>query len=212
MNVRDIIDLMGNLSIGNDNVTSTEQTIFLKYLNLAHFELYRAIASINQSIIVNEIVSNAAGINEWVLSKIPLLILKVYVPILQRYLSYLSLYDLMNFDPALTKVGVPEGFYTQRDIIKFYPTQTSLYSANIWYVPEPTSLNINDPSSSIPYPESYHSVLVDGALYYLFLDEEGFKNNQKQVETKQRWSKGKTSLVSYFYNSSGRPLTTFSSL
>lgn len=212
MNVRDIIDLMGNLSIGNDNVTNTEQTIFLKYLNLAHFELYRATASLNQRIIINETISNVAGTNEWILSKTPLLILKVFVPTLNKDLQKLSLYDLMDLDPGFVRTGSSEGFYVQGNIIKFYPAQTSVYSANIWHVPEPTSLNINDSSSDIPYPEFYHSILADGALYYLFLDEEGFKNNQKQVETKQRWVKGKSSLASYFYNLSGRPLSTFSSL
>jgi len=38
--VSEIIDLMGHLSIGRDNVSADEEKIFLKYINLAHFELY----------------------------------------------------------------------------------------------------------------------------------------------------------------------------
>lgn len=212
MNVRDIIDLMGNLSIGNDNVTSTEQTIFLKYLNLAHFELYRATASLNQRIIIHETVSNNENENDWLLSKTPFLVLKVYVPILYKALEYISLYDLMNLDPDFTRTGNPYYYYVQGNVIKLQPAQTSVYSANIWYVPEPVPLNINDSASSIPYPEFYHSILADGALYYLFLDEDGFKNTQKQIEAKERWSQEKSSVISYFYNMSGKPISTFSNV
>lgn len=212
MNVLDIINLMGNLSIGNDNVTNNEQTIFLKYFNIAHFELYRATANINQSILVSETITNDPNKNEWALSQNPLLVYKVYVPSLNRYLKYLSLYEIMEKDPDLTKTGAPYHYFVQGKIIKFQPVQTSVYSAVIWYVPEPVPLNINDSASSIPYPELYHSVLVDKALEYLFLDEEGFKNTQKQLEAKKRASKGQSSLISYFYNMSGKPISTFSNV
>lgn len=212
MNVLDIINLMGNLSIGNDNVTSTEQAIFLKYLNIAHFELYRATANINQSILLSENVSNDPNQNEWTLTRNPLLIYKVYIPSLTRGLQYLSLYEIMEKDPDLTKTGLPYHYFVQDNIVKLQPVQTSVYPAVIWYVPEPISLNINDSASDIPYPAFYQSILADGALYYLFLDEDGFKNTQKQMEAKERWSKGKSSLISYFYNMSGKPISTFSNV
>lgn len=212
MNVLDIINLMGNLSIGNDNVTNTEQYIFLKYLNIAHFELYRATANINQSILVSETITNNPNQNEWPLSQAPLLVYKVYIPSLTRGLKYLSLYEIMEKDPDLSKTGVPYHYFVQGNIVKLQPVQTSVYSAVIWYIPGPTEFAITSSSSDIPYPEFFQSILADGALYYLFLDEDGFKNTQKQMEAKERWSKGKSSLISYFYNMSGKPISTFSNV
>ena len=39
MNVSDLIDLMANLSIGLDNPSDSDTVTFLKFLNLAYFEL-----------------------------------------------------------------------------------------------------------------------------------------------------------------------------
>ena len=40
MTVVQILTLMGSLSFGDKNITETETSLFLNYLNLAHLELY----------------------------------------------------------------------------------------------------------------------------------------------------------------------------
>jgi hypothetical protein len=62
----------------------------------------------------------------------------------------------------------------------------------------------------IPHP--VYPVLADGALYYLFQEEGGFKNTQKELEARKRWETGKSRLLSYLYTSSGQTFSTFSSV
>jgi hypothetical protein len=82
----------------------------------------------------------------------------------------------------------------------------------VWYVPQPSSLSEETEEGDIPYPVAYHPVLADGALYYLFQEEGGFKDAQKDVQARVRWETGKSRLLSYLYNSSGQTFSTFSSV
>jgi hypothetical protein len=66
--------------------------------------------------------------------------------------------------------------------------------------------------AEIPYPVAYHPVLADGALYYLFQEEGGFKDAQKDIQARVRWETGKSRLLSYLYYSSGQAFSTFSSI
>jgi hypothetical protein len=88
----------------------------------------------------------------------------------------------------------------------------AITSINIWYVPQPIPLTEQTPEEDIPYPFAYHPVLVDGALYYLFCEEGGFKNLQKAQDAQRRWEVGQTRLLAYLYNSSGQLFSTFSSV
>ncbi len=80
------------------------------------------------------------------------------------------------------------------------------------FVPQPKFLKAETPEDDIPYPLAYHPVLVDGALYYLFQEEGGFKSPQKAQAAEQRWEIGKTRLISYLYQASGSSFSTFSSV
>jgi hypothetical protein len=82
----------------------------------------------------------------------------------------------------------------------------------VWYVPQPSPLTEATEEAEIPYPVAYHPVLADGALYYLFQEEGGFKDAQKDVQARVRWETGKSRLLSYLYYSSGQTFSTFSSI
>ena len=97
-------------------------------------------------------------------------------------------------------------------MIRFVPVQTAVTSIKVWYVPQPITLTEQTPEQDIPYPLAYHPVLVDGALYYLFQEEGGFKNLQKAQAAQARWELGKERLIAYLYNSSGTSFSTFSSV
>ena len=55
---------MGNLSLGNDNITQVERAIFLQYLNLANLELYQITANFNQDLLVQVTLANQVDSNQ----------------------------------------------------------------------------------------------------------------------------------------------------
>ena len=216
MQVSALLSLMGNLSLGNDNITKEEWTIFLQYLNLAHLELYQVTANFNQDLLTHVTLANPAGSNQVQLPEIPYLVNSVYDLTHQRQLHKVCLSEViakdLEQDPLSNNTGHPTKYFVQKDILQFVPMQTAITAIKIWYIPQPIILAENTPEQDIPYPFAYHPVLVDGALYYLFQEEGGFKNLQKAVDAKERWEVGQTKLLSYLYNASGAVLSTFSSV
>ena len=212
MEVSTLLSLMGNLSLGNDNITAVERAIFLQYLNLANLELYQITANFNQDLLVQVTLANQVDSNQVQLPETPYLVNSVYDLTHQRQLRRISLNDAITKDPAFTANGTPTQYFVQRDVLEFVPTQTAITSINLWYVPQPTTLTEQTPEQDIPYPLAYHPVLVDGALYYLFQEEGGFKNLQKAQAAQARWEVGQTRLLAYLYNSSGQLFSTFSSV
>ncbi len=212
MQVSGLLSLMGNLSLGNDNITKEEKTIFLQYLNLAHLELYQVTANFNQDLLTHTTLANQVDSNQVQLPETPYLVNGVYDLTHKRQLHKVCLSDILEKDPAFSRTGHPIQYFVQKDILQFVPIQTAITSIKIWYIPQPVILAENTPEQDIPYPFAYHPVLVDGALYYLFQEEGGFKNLQKAVDAKERWEVGQTRLLSYLYNVSGQTFTTFSSV
>ena len=220
MRISELLALMGNLSVGNDNVTPFERAIFLQYLNLAHLELYQATANFNQDLFLLENLVKLQGSNSVALSRMPYLILSVYDVTYKQRLEQLSIVDAINHNPGfngqeqagLDTLGklLPCQYIIQKDAIRFIPAPTGIMSVIVWYIPQPSSFTEATEEKDIPYPIAYHPVLVDGALYYLFQEEGGFKSSQKEAEAKARWEAGKSRLLSYLYASSGQTLSTFS--
>ena len=212
MTVVYLLTLMGHLSLGNDNIGAAERSIFLHYLNLAHFELYQVTATFNQDLIVFETLTNVQGENTVTLARSPYALQSVYDQTHQKLLTRISLADLLKKDPAFKATGHPFHYFLQSRRIHFYPLQTAVMSVKVGYVPQPVPLTEQTEEQDIPYPLAYHPVLVDGALYYLFQEEGGFKNAQKATEAERRWDTGRSRLLSYLYNASGETLSTFSSV
>jgi len=212
MEVSTLLSLMGNLSLGNDNITAVERAIFLQYLNLANLELYQITANFNQDLLVQVTLANQANSNQVQLPEIPYLVNSVYDLTRQRQLRRISLSDAIAENPAFTANGNPTQYFVKRDILEFVPTQTAITSINVWYVPQPKTLTEQTLEQNIPCPLAYHPVLVDGALYYLFQEEGGFKSLQKAQAAQARWEVGQTRLLAYLYNSSGQLFSTFSSV
>ena len=212
MEVSTLLSLMGNLSLGNDNITKEERTIFLQYLNLAHLELYQVTANFNQDLLVQVTLANQVDSNQVQLPEPPYLVNHVYDLTHHRQLRRISLSDAIERDGSKTWTGNPTQYVVRRDILEFVPIQTAVTSINLWYVPQPIPLTEQTPEEDIPYPLAYHPVLVDGALYYLFCEEGGFKNLQKAQDAQRRWEVGQTRLLAYLYNSSGQLFSTFSSV
>jgi len=212
MQVSGLLTLMGNLSLGNDNITKVERAIFLQYLNLAHLELYQVTANFNCDLLIQETVANQEGKNYAQLPEKPYLVNSVYDLTHQRQLHRISLTQAIERDPAFVRKGNPCQYFVRQDTLRFVPVPIEVTSIKVWYVPQPITLTEQTPEEEIPYPVVYHPVLVDGALYYLFCEEGGFKNLQKSQAAQERWEVGQTRLIAYLYNSSGETFSTFSNV
>ena len=212
MQVSDLITLMGTLSVGSDNVTTAERAIFLQYLNLAHFQLYQETANWNDDLLLAEILSTSAESPVITLSQIPFVMIGVFDTTNKQTLSQKSIQDLIVEDPSFSAIGKPKSFYLIKNQLNFYPVPSNIIEVKVWHTPQPTSLKDDSEEKDIPYPVAFHPVLVDGALYYLFQQEGGFKNTVKEGEARERWNNGKSFLLSYFYSRRPTPLSTFSSV
>lgn len=206
---------MGTLSLGNDNVSESERSIFLKYLNRSHEQLFAKTANLNRNLPINEQVANVQDSNDVVLGNSIFSMLKVYVPSLGREggkLKYKDIFTLIEEDPGLKEKGLPTNYWITGNTIHFYPKQTAVFNTSVWYIPSITLFDLNTQEDEIPYPVEYHRVLADGALWYLFQDAAGFKNPTKEQEAKIRWEDGKAELLSYLYNSEDSLIFTFSNV
>jgi hypothetical protein len=212
MSVSTLLTLMGHLSLGNDNITPEERQIFLHYLNLAHFDLYQVTAPFNQNLFVFETLSNVLGENAVTLTNSPYAMQSVYDQTRKQKLTRSSLADLLEKDPGFEATGHPQQYFLQGSVLHFYPSQTAITLVRAVYTPQPVRFTEETEEKDIPYPIAYYPVLVDGALYYVFQEEGGFKNPQKAVEAQKRWEDGRSRLLSSLYNTSGETLTTFMSV
>ena len=214
MQVKNLLELMATLSIGVDNLTVEDSQVFLKYLNLANLDLYQATAILNQDLFFNETLSTPdVKPNIVSLSKRPFSMISIFDMTRQRKLPQSALANLFEDDPGFSRVGNPQKYFLRGQSINFWPTQSKgVTQINCWYIPEPSELALNTDEHLIPYPLVYHPVLVDGALYYLFLEESGFRNSQKENEAKLRWERGKSKIISYLYNKSNTRISTFSNV
>ena len=211
MNVAQMISLMGTLGIGETLAEDASKQIALQYLNLAHDQLYRETANINASIWVDETLTSVNNNPTIVLSEIPFLIAKVFLKGQMCPLKPLSVLDFVQYQFDNLLQGPPLVYMFQLNTVSFYPSQPDTsYEFTVWYAPKRTPLNEFTTEDSIPYPAEYQSVLVDGALYYLFQDESGFKNPQKENEALRRWNQGRADLTAYLYGSNNQRISTFS--
>ena len=218
MDVKTILQLMAYQSINLDEVTDGDLPVYLSYLNLAYYEILREV-SLKSPILpkIRETLSATNG----VLSPpgVPLnsilSIRSIYSVINNKEFQKTNLGKILSFDPGLTRPASGAyalSWYFDSGNLNLYPIYSSTPSPNgpipdigIIYVATPPMLNSTSASADIYLPEIYHSVLVDGALYYLF-QSESFKNDLKMKLAMDRWLKGKTDIAAYLVNLSGQEI------
>ena len=212
MNVIQLLNLMGSLSLSEDNISASENAIFLQYLNLAHLELYAETATFNTDLYIQEHIDKPADISSFSLTYTPFVMGVVAVPSLKKRLKSVSLEEAFQEDPDLNHQGPISGYTLKKNKVILLPYQAEALSVVVWYIPHAKLFLETTPEADIPYPLSYQNILADGALYYVFQEEGGFKNPQKMMDAKQRWVLGKQRLLSYLKGAHSIPLSTFSNL
>lgn len=213
MNVIEMLETMALLSVGPDNLTSQTKSIFLKFLNIANRKLYNKTASVNPDILINEDIETDEDNETVKLSNIPYLVSSVYIKDRYPGLNLKSFSDFVDVKKYINNSGEPQFFTFRKDLVSIYPIRPNTkYELDIWYSKQPDKITEKTVESEIPYPISFHDLLVDEALYYLFLDEEGFKDSRKSMEAKDRAIKQEKELISYLYSNSNQNLRTFSNI
>lgn len=213
MQVTEILETMALMSVGGDNLTQKTKSIFLRYLNLANRNIYNKIASINPDLFINEQIQTIQDSEDVQLNQNPFLVSVLYVENQYPGLLLKTFLDFVDFKKDFNGEGDPQIFTFRKDIVSIYPIRgNTQYNLDIWYTPQPIILDENTAENDIPCPLSFHNLLVDESLYYLFLDEDGFKDSRKSMEAKERAKDQKKDLISYLYANSNQTLSTFSNV
>lgn len=214
MDVSEILKLLATLSIGLDNPDDSDIVVWMRYINLCYFELLQATLSESPIVVkLHEKLDCTNGILAPTSQSIfiPKIVYNIATnSILRRSLEE----EVINIDPSLTKTGTPEQWYYANGDINIYPIVTSAVSTGggfgLRYISQPNPLKATSISSDILIPTLYQYLLADGASYYIFQSETGFKDQNKMALAQSRWEDGKKKLFSYMKNISGKNiLSTF---
>lgn len=207
MLVGEILNLVSQLSIGLDSPTNDDIPIFLSYLNLAHYELYKKVASVNTIIPIQRDILNVTNGIVDPLTQSMFKIRSVYRNDINVQLKPYIYNRIQEKDPSLSITGEPIYWYYINNTLSVWPlfTQTIANGGiGVVYNIQASPFDLEENSDlSIYYPEVYHPLLVDGTAYYMFQSETGFRNDNKMNAMATRWEVGKTNLYNYFLMSGG---------
>ncbi len=204
---------MGLMSVGQDDSSPSDQAIFLKYLNLAHQELFPITAHINSDLLIAKLVPTVVDENILYLSQPFYMINKVHIQGQYTTLRRLTFDQYLNMSLLNSReAGSPRYFSVHKKGIYLYPAPTDgVYQVAVFYIPLVT-LTLDMEEDDIPYPVAYHHVLLNGALTLLFRDESGFRSTSKEQDIKEDWVAGQRNLVSFLSYQSCGSLSTYSDL
>jgi hypothetical protein len=215
MDVKEILKLLATLSIGLDDIDvesdnpSLDVIVFMRYINQAYTEILQStlaespfVRKRKESVNCND--GDCDATEETIFLPITVYDVESNSPLLKTTYE-----EILKIDPGFTKEGViPEKWFYWNGIISVYPIVTSLLAdgkgIGVAYIPQPDLLTKDSESADIAIPAMYQSLLVDGASYYLFQSETGFKDQLKMQAAMKRWEDGKQKLFAYMKNFSGK--------
>lgn len=208
MDVSKILSLLATLSIGLDDPQESDIIVFMKYINLAYFELLQSVLTESPIVVkLHEQLDCTNGVLSATSQSI-FIPKSVYDIATNVPMSGTTEEDILKFDPAVIKTGNPQKWYYANGVINTYPLSTSAVSTGggfgIRYIAQPAPLTELSLSSDILIPASYQQVLADGASYYVFQSETGFKDQNKMLLAHDKWENGKKRLFAYMKNISGK--------
>ncbi len=215
MDVSEILKLLATLSIGLDDPTDSDIVVFMQYINLCYTEILQETLAQNPHVnIIDDLLDCNAGIVDP--TTFPIFIpISVYDIAKNAPLTATTREDVLKKDPGLKTLGTGTHWYMSGGNINLHPIGSSLLDSGngigVKYIAEPDMLTASSASSDILIPKMYQNILADGASYYLFQSETGFKDQTKMQASMMRWDLGKQKLFSYMKNLGGKKIfSTFS--
>lgn len=92
--------------------------------------------------------------------------------------------------------------FTGTDVVSL--SYASFSNIGVTYIAQPALLTPLTLSANILIPALYQYILADGAAYYVFQSETGFKDQTKMQTSYTRWMEGKQKLFAYLKNFGGQ--------
>lgn len=202
MDVSELLTLMSTLSIGLDEPTDSDIPVFLRFLNLAYFEILQETLVQNPNVpLITELLDCVDGAVP-VTAAIPFNFKCVWDHARNIPLTPTNLETIQKTDPAVSQAGTPENWYLSGGSVNVYPLFTG--KIGVRYIAEPEYLKHRTLSEDILIPKTYQLVLADGAAYYMFQSETGFKDATKMDMAMRKWVEGKRNVLLYFKNLGGK--------
>jgi hypothetical protein len=203
MNVKEMLYQISVDSVGVDNPSDLDLALFLKYLNKAYFEIFRATDKQNQLVShVKEVLNCVDGVCS-AFSRVPLSILYVNAFNVGYNLTPKAYSDIKRDHPMLDNTGLPACYYIRENLLNIYPlggTVTDPLVITVEYTSEPDLLTIDTVESDIPFSKMFHQNIVDGAVYYLFKSDANYKNLPKATDLKVTWESSKREIATSMMN------------
>jgi hypothetical protein len=103
---------------------------------------------------------------------------------------------------TFTVTGTPIPDFSGADSVSL--SFASFRNIGVTYIPQPALLTQQMVSAQILIPPLYQYILADGAAYYVFQSETGFKDPIKMQTSYARWIEGKQRLFAYLRNQGGQ--------
>ena len=200
MDVKEILALMAQTSIGIDNPTSMTQDLYLNYLNLYHFELYNKTFKINPFIAKDRIhwidITNNIVIGEGDES------LKANSILQLNKIHWIKTFDNKDVGDTLPYkiqdnviiIDKPIGFFKEED-----------NWISIDYIPNPVNLEQTTVKEDIPYPVAFQQVLVYGASYHMYQNEGGMRSTSQMQFNMVKCKEFENNLMTYLYDLTKKP-------
>lgn len=211
MDVKEIIATAAHLGVGLDEPTPDDIPSYLRFLNLAHFELYSLIASSNLPAFLKDTLIDNGDLIENVLFVHSACMVGERNPLLP-----ILYHDLIARDPFLEDRGQPTYWYSREVVndwtINVYPSDENLPQLKVFYVNQPTPLKYEDNEDVIPYPKIWHPTLLDGTVYYMVQGEEGFNSSVDLSVYVKRWESTKSKFVANRQSNKMKRMSTFSNV
>lgn len=196
MNATDIIQLAADLSVGLDTPTDLDKSLYLRYLNLVHFDVYKTVGVNNPYLpIIQETVSVTEGVGK--LKGSPFIIKSVnyYESNSPKILKATSYDVILSSDPQEKETGSPRYWYYAGQALHIYPKATQ--EIHVVYMPSAKAFTLDTIEEEIPYPPLYHHVLADGICYYILQSDSGMRTKDEAKLALAKYDKGKKSLHGY---------------
>lgn len=202
MNVTKLVNLVSLFVFGRSEPTEDDRAMYLSYLNLADYELYRCVKNSKRTLqeidLFFEPNLNYAPLPENYIAEI--YAGKIKLEPTEYFYNLESVnnnYYFLNNNIYINRQNLPVKKDPADNIDKPFVKLISLPLRKelVENVPLPQP----DPPTQIDtpiYPESYHLGLVHGAIYFLFLSQKGF--TEKIQYALKNWEGAKGDLTSYY--------------
>ncbi|MFN7834837.1 MAG: hypothetical protein ACK5NY_03465 [Burkholderiaceae bacterium] len=200
MNVAQIVTLIAQQSLNESSPDVDMQNRIVGYVNRAYEAVYAGCAAWQHNkLLVSQTVAVTNGTGT--LNPVPFKIAQITDTTNNRILPAVDILELEERDPALATTGAPLVYWIEQDsTLKTYPLAT--HSVRVRYVPKAATLSNTSAEADIKLPAEYHSVLVFGALFYMFMDEADLRSQQEIAINEAKFNEALASLKMYLASAS----------